>query len=254
MIFFFSKVLLFLIKPIVWVFVILILAIKTKDQKKRKKRLWISVIVLFVFSNNFLASEILSYYEAPYPTPQKHDVGIVLGGFSDLNKRNNQIEFGVSGDRLFQAISLYKKGEIKKIMVSGGSGNLLDTTVKEADLARDYLKLIGIPDSSVLIENTSRNTIENAINSLAIVKKYKPNAKILIITSAWHIPRARLIFDRLSSNKLSYYPTNYLSNRDYDIRSFIIPDPLALNSWELLIKEWIGLIVDRIRAAGGKIS
>jgi uncharacterized SAM-binding protein YcdF (DUF218 family) len=254
MIFFLSKILLFLIKPIVWVFVILIFAIKTKDQKKRKKRLWTSIIVLFFFSNNFLASEILSYYEAPYPTPQKYDVGIVLGGFSNLSKRNNQIEFGLSGDRLFQAISLYKKGDIKKIMVSGGSANLLDTTIKEADLAVNYLKLIGIPDSSILIENASRNTIENAINSLAIVKKYKPDAKILIITSAWHIPRARLIFDRLYNNKLAYYPTNYISNRDYDIRNFIIPDPLALYSWELMIKEWVGLIVDRIRAAGGKTS
>jgi uncharacterized SAM-binding protein YcdF (DUF218 family) len=248
MIFILSKILLFLIKPIVWIFVLLIFAIATKNPKKRNRYLILTLIFSFFFANAFIAGKVMNAYEAGYPKIQHYDVGIVLGGFSVLNKRNNEIAFGWSSDRLFQAIALYKRGEINKILLSSGSANLIDNEVKEADLAVKYLKLIGIPDSAILIENQSRNTIENAKYSLALIEKKKPDAKILVITSAWHIPRAKLIFDRQSKRKIEYYPTNFARSTDFEFGDFIIPSAVALETWELLFKEWIGLVVDRVRS------
>jgi len=248
MIFILSKILLFLIKPIVWIFVLLFFAIASKQPKRRKRYLLSALIIFFFFSNDFIVGKIINSYEAGYPKADKFDVGIVLGGFSGLNKRNNEIAFNCAGDRLFQAIALYKKGQIKQILLSSGSANLKDQQVKEADLAIQYLKLIGIPDAAILIENQSRNTIENARYSLALIAKSNPKAKILVITSAWHIPRAKLIFDKQAKQKIEYYPTNFSRDTEFDISDFIIPDASALGTWELLFKEWIGLVVDRIRA------
>lgn len=248
MIFILSKILLFLIKPIVWIFVFLIFAIASKQPKQRKRYLVCALIVFFVFSNAFIVGKIINSYEASYPKAGKYDVGIVLGGFSGLNKRNNEIAFNWAGDRLFQAIALYKKGQIKQILLSSGSANLLDKHVKEADLAIKYLKLIGIPDSAILIENQSRNTIENARYSLALIAKNNPKAKVLVITSAWHIPRAKLIFDKQAKQKIEYYPTNFSGKTEFELSDFIIPNASALSSWEMLFKEWMGLAVDWIRA------
>ena len=248
MIFILSKILSFLIKPIVWIFVLLIFAIASKQPKQRKRYLVLALIVFFFFSNSFIVSKILNSYEAGYPKKGKYDVGIVLGGFSGLNKRNNEIAFNWAGDRLFQAIALYKKGQIKQILLSSGSANLVDRKIKEADLAIKYLKLIGIPDSAILIENQSRNTVENARYSLALIAKSTPKAKVLVITSAWHIPRAKLIFDKQAKQKIEYYPTNFSGDTEFDLSDFIIPDASALGTWEMLFKEWMGLAVDRIRA------
>ncbi|MBO9674116.1 MAG: YdcF family protein [Sphingobacteriaceae bacterium] len=247
MFFILSKILLFLIKPIVWVFVLLIFAIASKQAKQRKRYAICALAVFFLFSNSFIVGKIINSYEAGYPKLQHYDVGIVLGGFSGLNKRNNEIVFNGAGDRLFQAIALYKKGNIKQILLSSGSANLIDKKVKEADLALKYLKLIGIPDSAILIENQSRNTIENARYSLALIAKKNPKAKILVITSAWHIPRAKLIFNKLTRQKPEYYPTNFSGNTEFELHDFIIPNAGALGAWEMLFKEWIGLIADRIR-------
>ncbi|WP_293312138.1 YdcF family protein [Pedobacter sp. UBA5917] len=247
MFFILSKILLFLIKPIVWIFVLLVLALATKRAKRKKQYLILSLIVFFFFSNDFIIGKILNSYEAGYPKIQQYDVGIVLGGFSGLNKRNNEIAFSGASDRLFQTITLYKKGQIKQILLSSGSANLIDKEVKEADLAVKYLKLIGIPDSAILIENQSRNTIENARYSLALIEKKNPQAKILVITSAWHIPRAKLIFDKQTKRKIEYYPTDFRGRTEFDLSDFIIPSASALGTWELLFKEWIGLIVDRYR-------
>lgn len=248
MIFILSKILLFVIKPIVWIFVLLIFAIASKQSKQRKRYLICILIIFFFFSNGFIVGKIISSYEADYPRAGKFDVGIVLGGFSGLNKRNNEIAFNWAGDRLFQAIALYKKGQIKQILLSGGSANLIDQKIKEADLAIQYLKLIGIPDSAIMIENHSRNTIENARYSLALIAKSKPKAKILVITSAWHIPRAKLIFDKQAKQKIEYYPTNFSGDTEFDLSDIIIPNTSALGVWEMLFKEWIGLAVDGLRA------
>ena len=248
MIFILSKILLFLIKPIVWIFVLLIFAIASKQSKQRKRYLICILIIFFFFSNGFIVGKIINSYEADYPRAAKFDVGIVLGGFSDLNKRNNEIAFNWAGDRLFQAIALYKKGQIKQILLSGGSANLIDRKIKEADLVIQYLKLIGIPDSAILIENQSRNTIENARYSLALIAKNNPKAKILVITSAWHIPRAKLIFDKQAKQKIEYYPTNFSGDTEFDLSDIIIPNASALGVWEMLFKEWIGLAVDGLRA------
>ncbi|GAA4210232.1 YdcF family protein [Pedobacter jeongneungensis] len=247
MFFILSKILLFLIKPILWVGVLLILALAVKSPKRKKQFLILSLIVFFFFSNGFIAGKIINSYEAGYPKNQQYDVGIVLGGFSGLNKRNNEIAFNWTSDRLFQAIALYKKGQIKQILLSSGSANLIDKEVKEANLALKYLKLIGIPDSAILIENQSRNTIENARYSLALIAKKNPKAKILVITSAWHIPRAKIIFDKQAKHKIEYYPTNFSRGTEFELGDFIIPNTSALGTWEMLFKEWIGLAVDRYR-------
>ena len=84
------------------------------------------------------------------------------------NQRNNKITFGSRADRLLQTVALYKSGVIKKILVTSGSADLLDTKIKEADLVKVYLREIGIPDSVILIENQSRNTLENAKFSKAM--------------------------------------------------------------------------------------
>jgi len=248
MIFILSKCLLFLIKPIVWVFAMLILAALTKKRREKKKLYILATITTFIFSNGFIVGMAANWYEAGYPAKQKYDIGIVLGGFSGLNERNHQIAFNWAGDRLFQALSLYKKGIIDQILISGGNAHLIDNKVKEADLVNRYLKLIGIPDSVILLENQSKNTTENAKNSLELIKKHMPDAKILVITSAWHIPRAKVIFDKQTNHKIDYYPTNFIGRTSFNIGDFIIPDIGAFGTWELLFKEWIGLAIDRIKA------
>lgn len=248
MFFILSKTLLFLLRPFFWFCTLLLLVFITKN-KKRKKQFFISAVcVLLIFSNVFIVSEILNLYEPSYPAGNKnYDVGIVLGGFSSLNTRNNEIKFGGASDRLFQAISLYKKGRIGKILLSSGSANLIDTKVKEADLATAYLKLIGIPDSAIIVENQSRNTLENAKFSLKKIEAQKPGASVLVITSAWHIPRARLIFDKNSKKQIDYYPTDFRGETEYEPTDYLLPNSSAFDSWNMLLKEWVGLAVDKVR-------
>ncbi|QIL38612.1 YdcF family protein [Pedobacter sp. HDW13] len=249
MIFILSKILLYLIKPFLWFCILLILSFFAKKDKTRKHLGTAAIVVLLFFSNAFLANQVVKLYEPPYPAQKEsYDVAIVLGGFSGINKRNNEIKFNGSNDRLFQTLSLYRQGRIKKILISSGNANLINNKVKEADLVKKFLHEICIPDSAVFIENQSRNTIENAKFSLALIKKSMPQAKIVVVTSAWHIPRARLIFNRQAQQKLSYYPTDFRGSTESGLNDLLIPSVSAFGTWEMLFKEWIGFLVDYFRS------
>jgi uncharacterized SAM-binding protein YcdF (DUF218 family) len=216
----------------------------------RKRIFIIGLALLWIFSNSFIVGKVLNAYEESYPRLEHYDYGVVLGGFSGMNQRTKKIVFNWTADRLFETIALFQEGRLKHILITSGSSNLIYKDVKEADLVYKYLCEIGIPDSSIVIENQSRNTIENAMYTSRLIKQINPNAKILVITSAWHIPRAKLSFDKYFKDNIAnvtYYPTNYMGKTKYDWSDFIIPDISALNKWEFLIKEWIGLFVDRFR-------
>ena len=195
------------------------------------------------FLNTFIFSSVARLYEAKYPNASKqYDIGILLGGFSNFNSKNNEVEFNAAGDRLSQTIRLYEQGVIQKILVSGGNASLFVQGAKEADLAIDYLKKIGVPDSVMLVENQSRNTRENMVNSHNMITKTFPTAKVLVITSAWHIPRTQLIAYKQGWSQLEFYPTNHISSLSYSWYDYIIPSASVLSKWEMLIKEWIGYL------------
>ncbi|WP_316763456.1 YdcF family protein [Pedobacter aquatilis] len=247
MTFIISKILIFILQPVIWVLVILLFAVFSKKHERRKKLLILAISLLFIFSNRFLVGKAYNFYEASYPTNKKYDIGILLGGFSK-STQGGKLAVNERGDRLIQTINLLKSGIIKKILVSGGSGKLIGKELIEADLTLTYLKSLGIPDSLILTENRSKNTIENAKYSAELVNKKQPKASILVVTSAWHIPRSRMIFDKAFKRKLDYYPTDYIGKENYDISDYYLPDAGSLGYWQYILKEWVGYVVDGIRS------
>src|SRR6185436_19436748 len=98
--------------------------------------------------------------------------------------------------RLFQALELYHRGRLKKIMFSGGSGSIRYPNHKEGLYVKKYLQTIHIPDSALIIESESKNTLENARFSKKILDSLKLNGSILLVTSAFHMPRALACFKK----------------------------------------------------------
>src|ERR1700722_7447785 len=147
MFFVLSKILNLFIMPVFWVFVLLIVGLSVK-REPLKKRLFIwAIIVFYFFSNDFIINEIMVRWEIPAIRESalqgKYDVAIILGGITDYDDTMDRIQFEHGADRLFQALALYKKGLVKKLLIDGGSGSLKGTNVEAPNLGR-YLITIGI--------------------------------------------------------------------------------------------------------------
>ncbi len=243
MFFYLSKILLFIIKPLVWIVFLLLFAVFTKDELKRKKRIIFSLLTAFFVSNTVLVNEIGLLFEKENSeiSNNQYEIGLVLGGFASFDSALNRTVFYEANDRLMQTLVLYKKGIIKKIMISSGSGSILNQNNKEANAVKLYLENINIPDSAIIIENQSRNTLENIDFSFKIIDSLKIKSKVLVISSAWHLPRVKLC---CAEKNVDYFATNYISdrNRKYSIGDFLIPSSIALQHFELLLKEGFGYL------------
>ena len=241
-----SKLLAFLSKPIIWVFILLISALIFKT--KRRKLLYITLFIFYFFTNGFIADSCARLWEVPRFNPTTtYDIGIVLGGVADFDTITKAHNFNKHADRLMDAEQLYRQGIIKKIMLSGGNGMLLNNGYFEANAMRNHPIKNKIPAEDIIIENTSRNTKENAFNSAIILKQQLPNASILLITSAQHMKRAQYCFDR-ANIKTTAFPTDCTTSyATYGIEYLLLPRADAIEVWETLIHEWIGYIVYQIK-------
>ena len=84
------------------------------------------------------------------------------------------------------------------MVFTGGSGSLI-AEAKEAPAARELLIELGVDPARIIVEDKSRNTEENAQFTAAIVPP-EPKQRWLLVTSAFHMPRAIGVFEKAGFN------------------------------------------------------
>jgi len=249
MFFLFSKILDFLFAPIVWVLVLLLLGLFIRNLKRRRGFVIAAFVVFFCFTNDFIADEFMRMWEVPAikdDTLKKYDVAIVLGGMLGYDPSLKRIQFDHGADRIFQAIRLYHEGKIRKILLDGGSGSIIEYNIREATVLRKYLLDIGMPDSVISTEPRSRNTRENAAFARPILDGISPNGAYLLITSASHMRRALKCFQKEGINVTPYSADRYSGPRKFTFDHVFIPDKQAMYEWDILMHEWIGYLTYKI--------
>lgn len=251
MFFIFSKILVFLISPLTWVFSIFIWARFTKIETRRRKLVITAVVMLYLFCNCFLADEFMRTWEYTSDDMRKsehYDYAIVLSGMITYDARLDQPIFRASSDRLWQTLRLLKTGQVDKMIITGGSGSINHPEQKEARILKKYLLKIGIPDSMVIIENESKNTRENALYTKKIIDSLHVKSKILFVTSAFHMRRSIGCFNKVGITNIRPYCTDRFSGpRKFEIDHLLIPNPEALGEFTLIIHEITGYLVYKIR-------
>ena len=244
MFFYLSKVLTFLISPTVIIICVIILALIIRKPVIRRKLLLASLLLLLFFSNPFIINQVLKYWE-PESNMNKTDVydsGVVLSGFMGWDKESNSFSFGEGADRLTEALVQYRKGRIKTILISGGSGSLVDDT-RESVLAKAFLtENCGVPDSVILIDSVSRNTYENAVETKKIMNAEGLKSAIMI-TSAWHMRRAEGCFKKVGLD-VDIHPIDGMYHEQrFELSDLIVPNTRNIFKWENLMHEIAGIII-----------
>jgi uncharacterized SAM-binding protein YcdF (DUF218 family) len=229
-----------------------LLAYFLKNKRWKKVFFILGIGYLFFFSNRFIVNEALLLWEVP-PTPIReldthYEVGIVLGGMVNSKREpKDRVYFYRGVDRINHAIQLYKRGIVRKILVSGGSGSMVGDQQKEADDLARYLLMCEVKKEDILVENKSRNTYENALYSTRILKNEGlDNKKLLLFTSASHLRRAILCFEKMDLDVEGFSTDFYGNERSFTPDRLFIPDPTAFSDWQMIIKEIEGLIFYRL--------
>jgi uncharacterized SAM-binding protein YcdF (DUF218 family) len=248
MFFILSKVLLFLLSPFWWIIFLFAWMLISKSEK-RKKILRLVILALFiVFTNPFIyRTLVLAWQPDPVelPADKKYNAGILLGGMAGYD-RYNRGYFGASADRFIQAANLYHSGIIAKIIVSGGTGSLMQNEPAEAIFLRTAFLANGVPDSVVIIESRSRNTYENAVYSKQITDSLQLKPPFVLVTSALHMPRSIKVFKKQGFDIIAF-PCDYrITPQGFSVEKDMLPNIGLMNEWGVFLKEIVGLFAYKL--------
>ncbi|MDJ0647230.1 MAG: YdcF family protein [Xenococcaceae cyanobacterium MO_188.B19] len=218
----------------------------------------LSLVLLLTTANPRTANYLLQSLEKQYlpltemPTA---DAIVVLGGATKgVSPPRTLADLNEHGDRIIYAAKLYKEEKAPLIILSGGRIEWFGQGNSEAEDMAEILELIGIPPEVIIKEGHSLNTHDNAIYTQKILEENNINS-ILLVTSAFHMPRSMAIFRRLGIEPIPA-PTDFLVSEqelaavDYSTESKILsflPEPNNLARTTLAIKEYIGTLVYRLK-------
>lgn len=250
MFFILSKTITYLAFPVPVMTICLLVFLFVRKQKIRRAAGTLFVSLFFLFTNPFLINQLMQWWEVS-ATPiqaldKSYDAAIILGGVTASNQKPlDRIHLHKGADRIMHVVQLYKLGRVKKIIVTGGSGLLVEEPDSRSEASRieQVLLISGVPPTDILLEEESRNTRENALYTAHLLEE-KPLKKerLLLVTSAFHMRRAIGCFNQLGLFPQPYSTDFYSHEQKYDPVSLLIPTGDTFSTWTHLVKEWIGYL------------
>ncbi|MFO1471820.1 MAG: YdcF family protein [Turneriella sp.] len=249
MFFILSKIFAALFLPVT-LFFLFLLFVFARRLSGRLRRVCLAVwLVAWFFSTSFGSALLMRPLESRYATVAAHDLAkadvvVVLGGMIDANSlRGGRPEFGSAVDRLTASLEIIIRKKADFILVSGGSGLMLQGGLREGDVLRQYLAAQGFPGEKILSEAVSRNTRENAVESGKIIAARKLQ-KVVLVTSALHMLRQWRAFAK-QARGIPYPSITAQQSAKLAPESFF-PSAQGIDDFSTAMREIVGLIAYKL--------
>jgi len=211
--------------------------------KNKKKLIYIAIGVLYtistpIFSNNFFKLVEGSEYRKPISNIDSADAIVVLSGMLEINEIGDStyVEWG-DPDRFFGGIALFKAGKAQKIVFTGGKMPWDNVKKTEGEVLKEFAISNGTPSDKILVTKDVKNTADEAV---AVKDLLKSSDKIILVTSAFHMYRAKRLFEKQGFKVISYKVDYRVSrNSKLTIMDFM-PTINFLEKTEIGLRELLG--------------
>ncbi|MBW4522424.1 MAG: YdcF family protein [Scytolyngbya sp. HA4215-MV1] len=214
----------------------------------------LALIYLLFGSNGWVAMQLarsLEWQNLPKGELPAADAIVVLGGSTiSQNPPRPWVEILDEGDRVLYAAKLYRQGKATKVILSGGRIDWRMSGPSESSDMATLIETMGVPQAAILQDPTSLNTYENAVNVKQIMAT-QGIRRILLVTSAFHMPRSLRIFKKLGIEAIAA-PTDFsvtqqsideLQSTPEGTLLNIIPDVEKLRRTTRVLKEYVGMAI-----------
>ena len=235
-----------LLPPGCFIFLLLLLAFLLKRRLRAVVLALAAVLYLasIVPVAEFLLIPLEDAYRPPAASEVKRgDAYVVLGGGVYDFAPDVDGQGVLSGEFLSRVICCFRlyRMDRKPIILSGGK---VFEGQPEAKIAKQLLLSLGVDEKDIITEAESRDTNENARYVKETAKKYHLS-KIVLITSAFHMKRSMILFEKSFSGIIPY-PTAYITRRaKYNILSYL-PDAGSMADIATALKEYMAISFYRL--------
>lgn len=257
---YFSKLLPLFIYPLGLACLLLVVALLLIWKRPRLSALSIvmALALLLVGGNSWVANQLtrsLEWQNIPATLPNAEAIVVLGGATRPKIYPRPAVDVMEEGDRMIYGAQLYRQGKAPIVILSGGRTlNLQEVSSSESADMKTVIETMGVPASAILQDATSLNTYENAVNVKKILQQ-RGIKKILLVTSALHMPRSLRIFQKQGIEAIAA-PTDFLVSQeeldfsDNTLASSVLnalPDARNLNQLTRSLKEYIGLFIYSLR-------
>jgi len=249
MFFWISKIVFFVIQPSTALVLLLALGFVLLWTRRRTLGRWLigaAAAGLLVFGLSPVANLAIIPLEERFPQsapPEAVDGIIILGGAVDtiVTSTRGQTALTTSGERITVAARLAARHPGARIVHTGGEGLLLASGTSEAEGALPLLLSFGIAEDRLVMEDKSRNTWENAVLTRELLGP-QPGQTWLLVTSAYHMPRAMGVFRAAGWDGVTAYPVDFRTRGWQDQSRWFPGVSQGLRRFDIAVREWIGLL------------
>jgi len=236
---FLHKILPLFVMPIMIYLIIIILGTK----KDYKKIIYISSFIFYIVSTPIFANFIMKKVEGEYSYEsineiEKADAIVILSGIMRINEFDDDyiVEWG-DIDRFFKGIRLYELNKSNMIVFTGGNNPYNKTKISEGKVLEKFATNYGVKKEDILVTKDVLNTSDEA---KAVLDLIGTNKTIILVTSAFHMKRAKLLFERQGIN-VTPYKVDYKTPPNLELNFIdIIPSSSGLRKSEIAFREIIG--------------
>ena len=229
------KLLPLIISPLFLIFLILIGGVILKSRKISI----IGIVILIIFSLPFISMKLYNYLEKDYylkdvSNIEATDAIVVLSGMVSTTKIEDKYkyEFGGAVDRILSGIELFKSKKAPFLILTRGKLPWQEG-LSEGEYLKEFAVKFGIPRENILLTEIVQNTEEEAKSVRKILNK--DNTTIILVTSAFHMPRAKKVFEA-SSIKVVPFAVDFNSYRRITFLDFL-PSANSLSQNSHFVRE-----------------
>ena len=250
-----NKIIGFLISPIGIAIAGLVFAVVLSWIKRVRLAKWIGgamVVWLWLWMTPFMTRFVGAPLEREFlvsgrvPAVESFpdaDVIVVLGGSmgSDTNL-NGYAEMWTSADRVWQAARLWKAGKAPKIIATGDGA-------RESTLG--LLKDFGVDEKCVEFLDARNTEEESRVVGEVVFNAEKQRgreaeSKILLVTSAWHMRRARMMFEKYAKGvEVLCAPADFemsmVAKWKFSLE-LVMPSGYSFMLNSVAFHEWVGIV------------
>lgn len=242
------KLLPLIASPVGLIIGLMLLALVLRRQWPVYWALFILLVCSFPLTSRFIWVGLESeyQYQAPTTVPKADAVLVLSGMLGGFETKDGYVTEWGDPDRFFVGLQLVKMGKADRLIFTRGKLPW-SKSPPEGELLKQKALEMGILPEQILLTSIVSNTAEESSAVKDLMAERQLN-KIILVTSSFHLPRAKLLFDQLGVETYPY-PTDFkATSRDITWLHFI-PSAEALRNTSSGIREYLGRIYYWLRYA-----
>jgi uncharacterized SAM-binding protein YcdF (DUF218 family) len=242
--------------PLTWIilclvtaFIIAWLPYSPGRQRSLRTLLGVGFLVLFLSAAPIVSYALMSMLESWYPPPGslsgRFDAIVVLGGgIKDRGTLRPTVELSdETRRRTWCGVELYQQQASGRLVMTGGDARVFGSGPREAPAMKEWAVRLGVPSDAVLIDDQARTTYENALGTKQVLGGAN---SIVLVTSAYHLPRATALFKKqgfeVTPSPCGYHARHHLTDELHDLSVFdFLPSTWAFHRMTEGLEEAAGM-------------